>query len=238
MIYGLALLGVVVAVALILILLRARGRPGDQAVVEPRRDEIAGPSRAPGGPKPGSSESPLRSTSSSEGRTIANEAARFGDLDWALPLLGKVAAELSSLHAQGIVHGGLTSTNVSVEDDGGGVQTVTLAPAHGTRGDARYQAPENVGAAQATEASDVFAFGVLAYEMITGKHPWPTPPASSTAPAEAAYPASVALDPTLRGLLTRALSLRSAERPVASEIAWLLAAPTSSSFVTSRGKQS
>lgn len=240
--YGLVLLGVFVTVAVIIIV-RARGKRDEQAVVHRRRDEVAERPRAPERPNVVPSDS-LMSAGPVAARTISTERARFGDLEWALSLLGKVAAELSALHAQGIVHGGLMSTSVSVEGEDG-FENVTLAPARGARdglGAAHYDAPENVGATNPTTASDVFAFGVLAYEMITARYPWATPPsqhsASSGPLAEAAYPPSVALDPTLRTILTRALSLPSAERPAASELAWLLATPASSSFMTSRGRGS
>lgn len=208
--YVLALLGVLVGLAAIVIA-RALGKRGKRNAVERGRN-IADRPRAPEPVNVALGESPIVSGGSSGPRTIATEQARFGDLDWALPLLGRVAESLSSLHAEGVVHGAVTSANVSLES-AGGLQITTLSPP---------RAAEN-----ATPADDVFAFGVLAYEMLTGKRP-PTPDAVVT------FPASVALDPTLRALLDSTLALRAADRPSAKELAWLLAAPTSSSFMTSR----
>lgn len=211
--YGLVVLGVVVVIAVIVVV-RGRGKRGDEAGFEGRIDEAP---RAPEIPDVAPSEALVPTAGSSATRTIASEAARFGDLSWVLPLLGTVAAELSALHAQGLVHGSLTSKDVLLEDVAG-TQAVTLTAARGAPGDV-------------TPEDDVLAFGVLAYEMVTGKPPGTTPP-------DAVYPPSVALDPTLRSLLTRALSSTPAERPSASELAWLLSPPTSSSFVTSRGARS
>src|SRR5262249_18639110 len=97
------------------------------------------------------------------------------------------ADALDEAHRHGIVHRDLKPENVLVADDGR-IKVVdfgiarTLAPmdeAHvaltltgtglGTPG---YMAPEQLRGTPADARVDVFAFGVMAYELATGSHPF------------------------------------------------------------------
>jgi tRNA A-37 threonylcarbamoyl transferase component Bud32 len=99
-----------------------------------------------------------------------------------LHVLIQVAEGLSAMHAAGIVHRGLspssvllTETTVKISDLGlsGRLGQMThdtqerLGSAAG-----EYLSPEQILGSDITPASDMFAFGVMLYEAITGRHPF------------------------------------------------------------------
>jgi len=92
-----------------------------------------------------------------------------------------------------------------------------------------YMAPELAhGAKFASEASDVFSLGVMAFEMLTGRRPFAVPPClarSTGTPIE--EPPSLTdrcpeLDSAVVAVLTRALAVDPERRPGAAEVAAVL----------------
>jgi serine/threonine-protein kinase len=118
------------------------------------------------------------------GETLRQLLQRKGKLsaEEARPLLAQLAAALQALHAKGIVHRDLKPANVMVdggrlcltdfglarafEDDEAAGEYTQTGAILGTPG---YMAPEQLAGETATPASDVYAFGVVAYEMLTGQ---------------------------------------------------------------------
>jgi tetratricopeptide (TPR) repeat protein len=119
------------------------------------------------------------------GETVAQIVAKAGGrhLNAVLPLLWATAEPLATLHAEGRVHGAVHASNVVVTDDaqaspqvrlldaGAGLARPSLSEA-GEQRWASYLAPELVRGEPATAASDIYAFGVLFYELISGKPPF------------------------------------------------------------------
>ena len=123
------------------------------------------------------------------GRPLEDELRRRGrfTLASALPLLEQMAAGLDAAHAQGIVHRDFKSPNVFLEgttepqrvvitDFGlaravGADVRVTTTPQQ-MMGTPAYMAPEQVLGADAGPAADIFALGVVAFEMVTGALPF------------------------------------------------------------------
>jgi serine/threonine protein kinase len=103
----------------------------------------------------------------------------------AVAVLAQVADALAAVHAAGVIHRDLKPENVLVERPSGqivarltdfGIARVTGATAL-TRltqivGTPAYLAPELVANRPATPAVDVYAFGVLAYELLAGHRPF------------------------------------------------------------------
>jgi serine/threonine protein kinase len=105
-----------------------------------------------------------------------------------------IASALDAAHAHGIVHRDLKPENIIRRDDGqikildfglarwessGDVPSVTrLTEAGVALGTPGYMAPEQLRGARGDARSDIFAFGVVAWELATGEHPFGADPGS------------------------------------------------------------
>jgi eukaryotic-like serine/threonine-protein kinase len=93
-----------------------------------------------------------------------------------------VAAGLAHAHERGVIHRDLKPANVLFDSEGRakiadfGIARVvgadTLTDPGTVLGTAAYISPEQVRGEESTPASDVYAFGVLLYRMLTGRHPF------------------------------------------------------------------
>jgi serine/threonine-protein kinase len=123
-----------------------------------------------------------------EGESLADRLRREHLLspEALAPILSSVASGLAVLHELGLVHRDVKPHNILLPTTGvakladfglardGGTSSLTLpGTAIGTLG---YLAPELLRGAPATPASDVYAFGVVAYEALTGQRPADAPP--------------------------------------------------------------
>jgi serine/threonine protein kinase len=126
-----------------------------------------------------------------EGHTLRDEIARGArpSLDRIVRTARELAAALASAHARGITHRDLKPENVMLTLDdrikildfglaridaasGGAPGTLTATLPGGIAGTPAYMAPEQVQGQIVGPAADVFAFGVLMYEWISGHHPF------------------------------------------------------------------
>jgi serine/threonine protein kinase/Tol biopolymer transport system component len=108
-------------------------------------------------------------------------------LDEALRIAAQIADGLAAAHKQGIVHRDLKPGNVVLTKSGAKIldfgvaklrdgpiaETVTrttpLTSAGSMVGTVQYMAPEQLEGKPVDERADIFAFGALLYEMVTGK---------------------------------------------------------------------
>ena len=105
-------------------------------------------------------------------------------------IIGQVLQGLQAIHAAGIVHRDVKPQNVLIGHDGQarltdfGVAHVDedsgLTTAGTTVGTAAYMAPEQAQGGRVTEATDLYAVGVMLYEMLTGYLPFNGPTAMAT----------------------------------------------------------
>jgi serine/threonine protein kinase len=126
-----------------------------------------------------------------EGHTLRDEigAATRPSLDTIVRTARELASALANAHAKGITHRDLKPENVMRVHDGrikildfglaridpgpGGVAATLTASLPGAiAGTPAYMAPEQIEGRAAGPAADVFAFGVLMYEWISGRHPF------------------------------------------------------------------
>jgi eukaryotic-like serine/threonine-protein kinase len=126
-----------------------------------------------------------------EGEPLARRLKRTGRMstEEALPLARQMCAGLAAAHAEGIVHRDFKSSNVMLVPRGESTSvTITdfgvaralsaastdekLTGDAGILGTPEYMAPEQVTGGQVTPATDIYALGVVLYEMVTGELPF------------------------------------------------------------------
>jgi Protein kinase domain len=116
-----------------------------------------------------------------DGEDLAALLARIGRLSKtkALELAHDLCAGLAAAHAKNVVHRDLKPANVMI--DGRGHARITdfgLAVGAGENttgelaGTPAYMAPELFDGLQATVQTDLYALGLVLYELHTGKRPW------------------------------------------------------------------
>jgi serine/threonine protein kinase/Tol biopolymer transport system component len=129
-----------------------------------------------------------------EGRTLADAiTARAIDVDEAIRLATEIAAGLETAHEKGIIHRDLKPANVKVTSDGHAkildfglakamagdsasaelmnspTLTARATEAGVIMGTAAYMSPEQARGKAVDKRTDIWAFGVLLFEMLTGR---------------------------------------------------------------------
>jgi serine/threonine protein kinase/tetratricopeptide (TPR) repeat protein len=105
------------------------------------------------------------------------EAARGRDMQGKLQLLIQTLQALTYLHRRGIIHRDLKPANVLVDEEGN-VKVLDFglalerAQTHEIAGTLAYMAPEVVQGQGASQAADIYAIGMMAYEIFAGHHPF------------------------------------------------------------------
>ena len=122
-----------------------------------------------------------------DGEDLKQMIARRGVLEpeRAREVTTHVLAGLTAIHAAGIIHRDIKPQNVLIGRDGiarvtdFGVAQVAidagLTSAGTTVGTAAYMAPEQAQAGTLGETTDIYAVGVVLYEMLTGQLPFTAP---------------------------------------------------------------
>ena len=126
------------------------------------------------------------------GETLDQRIRRLGRFTSteALPLIEQMAAGLQSAHQAGIVHRDFKSSNVMLMASGlssGGIRAVitdfglahadvfagqTITGAHDLVGTPAFMAPEQLQGGEISPATDVYALGVVMYQVLTGTLPF------------------------------------------------------------------
>ena len=174
-----------------------------------------------------------------EGHSLRERLAKEGELPVpeAARILRDVADALSAAHVKGVVHRDIKPENVLLTgrhalvadfgvakavSEATGRQTLTMAGV--ALGTPTYMAPEQAAASPHVDhRADIYAFGVMAYEMLTGRPPFsaPTPQALLAAhvtepPLEVTQRRATIPGP-LAQLIMRCLAKMAADRPQTAE---------------------
>ncbi|MGH2398394.1 MAG: Stk1 family PASTA domain-containing Ser/Thr kinase [bacterium] len=119
-----------------------------------------------------------------EGETLKQLVAREGALpvERACQIAGQVCEALEYAHSRGIVHRDIKPQNILVSSGGAvkvadfgiarAVAASTITQPGSVVGSAQYLSPEQARGDAAGEASDLYALGIVLYEMVTGRLPF------------------------------------------------------------------
>ena len=208
-----------------------------------------------------------------EGETLADRLRKGAlPLDDALQVAMQIADALSAAHRHGIIHRDLKPGNVMLTKAGAKLLDFGLAKASGSAvadagqsmlpttpatltaqgtilGTLQYMAPEQIEGHEADGRTDIFAFGAVLYEMLTGTKAFSgASPASLIASILSSQPLKVSTVQTLAPaaldhLIERCLAKDPDERwasvhDVLLELKWIAVAPASPSSPATKSKRS
>ncbi|MCI0634096.1 MAG: protein kinase [Actinobacteria bacterium] len=104
------------------------------------------------------------------------------DLDRAARILDQVGGALASAHRQGVVHRDVKPSNILLDEEGnayladfGIAKDVAVSgrtEPGAVKGSLLYLAPEQIRGEAITPRTDVYALGVVLYEVLVGEHPF------------------------------------------------------------------
>ncbi|HEU4367904.1 MAG TPA: serine/threonine-protein kinase [Methylomirabilota bacterium] len=118
-----------------------------------------------------------------EGRRLSDTPAarRRPDVPAALRLAVEIGGPIETLHSMGLVHGGIRPGNFAAAPGGVALMDVetialrdapALQPLVAAHSPAEYLAPEQIQGGPVTDRTDVYAFGVTLYELLSGAPPF------------------------------------------------------------------
>jgi serine/threonine-protein kinase len=143
-------------------------------------------------------------------------------------IVTQICEGLEAAHEVGIVHRDLKPDNILIErstdraviTDFGiarSIDDATVTQDGAIVGTPRYMAPEQLSGQPVDRRADIFALGVMLFELASGKRPWSGDNAIAIAVAQATQPvgqlSSSALPASFNALVMRCLEIEPAQRP-------------------------
>src|SRR5688572_22264118 len=159
------------------------------------------------------------------GEDLASLIKRVGRLpsEKVIDIARQLSGGLAAAHAEGILHRDLKPANVLIDENGEvritdfGIAVTRVDPSlHTLVGTPGYMAPEQLlPGAPLTERTDLYALGLLLYELIVGQHAF----SRSGTRLQPTRPSTLVpyVDPQLERLVLQALSTDPLERPASAD---------------------
>ena len=164
-----------------------------------------------------------------DGEDLASLIRRIGRLpaDKGVEIARKLCAGLAAAHEKGVLHRDLKPSNVMLDGRGQvlltdfGLATVAeqISAAEIRNGTPAYMAPEQLSGKQVTIQSDIYALGLVLYEIFTGKRPFEAASLAELVRAQSeTTPISLTslvrdLDPAVERVILRCLDPEPSRRP-------------------------
>lgn len=167
-----------------------------------------------------------------DGEDLASLLGRIGRLpaEKAVEVARKICAGLAAAHARGIIHRDLKPHNIMLDrrgeavimDFGLAAVASELQAADIRSGTPTYMSPEQLRGAEVTAKSDIYALGLIFYELFTGRRAYEAKTVAQLLELqEAAQPAGVTsvageVDPVIERVIQRCLHPDPAMRPASA----------------------
>jgi len=175
-----------------------------------------------------------------DGEDLGSLLRRIGRLpaDKAVEFARRICAGLAAAHGKGVLHRDLKPANIMIDAQGQvfitdfGLAAIAeqVEGAQAREGTPAYMAPEQLAGGEVTARSDIYALGLVLYEMFAGKRPFEAHTlAEMVRLQQQSTPASLTtivrdVDPAVESVIQRCLAVDPRERP-ASALAVAAALP-------------
>src|SRR4249919_3620289 len=162
-----------------------------------------------------------------DGEDLASLLRRIGRIpqDKAIEIARQLCAGLAAAHERGVLHRDLKPANIMIDGDGNvRIADFGLAVAAGDMtashaGTPQYMAPELLAGGQASVRTDIYALGLVLFELFTGRRPYEAKTLNDLVAMQQSgrisTPSSVVrdLDPAVERVILRCLESDPALRP-------------------------
>src|SRR3954451_16165208 len=165
-----------------------------------------------------------------DGEDLGSLLRRIGRIpqDKAIEIARQLCAGVSAAHERGVLHRDLKPANVMLDSEGQvritdfGIATVAVSSAEGIAGTPQYMAPEVLAGRPASVKSDIYALGLVLFEILTGRRAYDAKTLGDVKQLHAAGPVTTPssivrdLDPAVERVILRCLSANPEERPASA----------------------
>src|SRR4051794_31658619 len=165
-----------------------------------------------------------------DGEDLGSLLRRIGRIpqDKAIEIARQLCAGVSAAHERGVLHRDLKPANVMLDSEGQvritdfGIATVAASSEQGIAGTPQYMAPEVLAGRPASVKSDIYALGLVLFEILTGRRAFDAKTLGDVkqlhATGAVTTPSSIVrdLDPAVERVILRCLSANPEERPASA----------------------